>query len=96
MWRPLLPLFASALCGDFEGNLGALFSLRPGKPQTLEFVVTTPVQAPSSAFDLDGDGSLEVLFGSAQKSDSAWLFQRRPSGPKVEQLFGVPFLDCSC
>ncbi len=94
----LVSIFARAGngCADFGGQLGALFSVRPGPGPLLELLVMTPMQLPSSAFDLDGDGSLEVLFGSAQESDAAWLFQRTPSGPTLDELFRVPFLDCGC
>ena len=94
----LVSIFASAGtgCGDFEGNLGALFSVQPGSARRLVFVTTIPRQDPTSSFDLDGDASLEILFGSAKESDSAWLFRQTPAGPSVTELFGVPFLDCGC
>jgi len=86
-------------CGDFANRLVALFGIRKGTLAELELIDTPDVPEgvfPSSAFDLDADGSLELLFGSARDASTLLLWRKTASGPSISTLFNVPFLDCGC
>jgi ketosteroid isomerase-like protein len=83
-------------CGDFSGTLTALYGVRKGTQSELEYLGPGGTLPPSSAFDLDGDGSLEVLFGGTRDGAGAALWRKTPSGSSFDLLFVVPFLDCGC
>jgi hypothetical protein len=87
---------AGSGCGDFEGTLAAVYGVRAGSQAELEYLGPSGALPPSSAFDLDGDGSLEVLFGGTRDGSGARLWRKTPSGASFEALFDVPFLDCGC
>jgi hypothetical protein len=82
-------------CGDFYGSLSAVFTVRPDK--RLELINEPAALAPLAAFDLNADGTFEVLFAEAPKSDERLLWWRREArGGTLTRLFNVPFLDCPC
>jgi hypothetical protein len=81
-------------CGDFYGSLSAVFAMRPG--QRLELLDEPAALAPLAAFDLDGNGTFELLFAEAPKSDERLLWRREARGGTLTRLFNVPFLDCPC
>jgi hypothetical protein len=83
-------------CGDFEGVLTAVYTVRKGTQAELEYVGPGSALRPTSAFELDGDFSIRVLFGNARDSEGAQLWHRTSSGSSLETLFSVPFLDCGC
>ena len=83
-------------CGDFEGTLTALYAIRKGTADELQYLGPGSSLTPSSAFDLDADGSLELLYGNAHDGGGARLWRKTATGVSLEELFGVPFLDCGC
>jgi hypothetical protein len=82
-------------CGDFSGDIGALFGVRKGTTGVLELLDTLSADSPRSAFDLNGDGSYEVLFGTG--GDGALsLWHKSGKGSALDDLFSVPNFDCGC
>jgi hypothetical protein len=81
-------------CGDFYGSLSAVFIARPDKP--LELLDEPAALAPLAAFDLNADGSFELLFAEAPNSDERLLWRKQARGGVLTRLFNVPFLDCPC
>lgn len=83
-------------CGDFYGALSAVFVARAaGKPQ-LELVDEPSALEPLAVFDLDGDGSFEILFAPEPASDERSLWRSRAKGGSLMELFAIPNLDCPC
>jgi hypothetical protein len=86
-------------CGEFYGVLSAVFVPRPGSKTELN-VVAEPISPeplePLAAFDLDGNGSFEVLFAPGPGSDERLLWRREAKEPRPTELFTVPYFDCPC
>ena len=84
-------------CGDFYGELSALFAPRPGAPHELELVDEPNALEPLAAFTLAGSGSYELLFAPEPASDERSLWRRDERGrATLTELFTIPFLDCPC
>jgi hypothetical protein len=87
-------------CGEFTGDLTAFF--RVTGPEAAPRLVPLGDHAlgelalPVSAFDLDGDGHLEILFGPEGLREQRGLY--RWDGAKYQRvvLVGTPFNDCPC
>jgi hypothetical protein len=99
----LLHVAASAMpggCDGFVGELDAVFAVGPGESPKLT-VVGVPESAngstwtPESVFDLDGDGSLEILFGGGFSRTRA-LYAKGTKGYELRVLFEEPYFDCPC
>lgn len=97
-YAPLVSVFARSGngCGDFEGSLSALYRLRNETRNELELLDQPAAASPTTAFDLEGDGSLELLYDSSNLSDETLLWRKTAKGPALDTLFAVPFLDCPC
>jgi hypothetical protein len=94
----LLVLAAEAgeYCGGFGASASAIFGVEPsGKLSVLGVFMAEPL-APTSAFDLDGDGQLEILSGPEGLNRERALLRQRGSKVVRELLLSVPFLDCPC
>jgi hypothetical protein len=87
---------AGEYCGGFGASASAIFGVEPsGKLSVLGVFMAEPL-APTSAFDLDGDGQLEILSGPEGLNRERALLRRRGSKVVRELLLSVPFLDCPC
>lgn len=85
-------------CSSFTGVLTALFDVRPGAPPRLEHpaAIEAALVDPVSAFDLDGDGQLEILNVQAGISRFRHLIYRQGAGLVAPQLLRLPDLECPC
>jgi hypothetical protein len=75
-------------CGSFGGTLSATWELTGGK-LTLVGGPEPEVLVPSAATDVDGDGSLDLVFPESLLRKKNGVYQ----GPSKLQ---IPFLDCGC
>jgi len=94
----LLVLTAEAgqYCGGFGGGANAVFAVDPSGKLSVLGVFEGEQFAPQSAFDLDGDGQLEILSGPEGLERERALLRRRGAKVVRDLLFSVPFLDCPC
>jgi hypothetical protein len=83
-------------CNDFTGELSALFGVRAKTTGELELLATPDARNPASVFDLDGDGSFEVLFAPEPNSGGASLWRKGGTGGALQPLYAVPSFDCPC
>ena len=99
----LLHVAVSAMpggCDGFIGELDAVFEVGPGDTPKLTpvGVLESPngsTWTPESVFDLDGDGSLEILFGGGFSRTRA-LYAKGAKGFELRVLFEEPYFDCPC
>lgn len=91
----LLSGFRDEGCSDFSGALSAVFEVGAGSPPKLTLLGTLDREAaePVTAFDLDGDGHLEILNGSDKFRFSIHYDGK---GLDSKELLDVLNLDCPC
>ncbi|HTV23611.1 MAG TPA: nuclear transport factor 2 family protein [Polyangiaceae bacterium] len=87
---------AGQYCGEFGASANAVFALDASGKLTPRGVFEEEPFAPASAFDLDGDGQLEILSGPEGSRRERALLRRSGSKLVRDVLFAVPFLDCPC
>jgi len=85
----------------FSAGLTALFEQQG--PRTPLVVLAIPdalrdgfEHVPKAAFDADGDGSLEILFGPDGFFRERSVLGKRGQYHELEVLLRVPYLDCPC
>jgi hypothetical protein len=87
-------------CGSFGGDVTALYQLAgPAASPTrtlLSAMSYGDLAAPVSAFDLDGDGQLEILFGPEGWRKERGLYQLAGDAYDRFVLYQQPFHDCGC
>ncbi len=84
----LVTLRASRGCSEFEATLSAAWEIGGPAPKLVKEPDAQPL-LPSSAGDVDGDGSVEMIFDQGVLRSSGARYDR------WEQLV-VPYLDCGC
>jgi len=82
-------------CSDFSGALSAVFEVGAGSPPKLRLLGTLDREAaePVTAFDLDGDGHLEIMNGSEK---FRFLIHHDGKALGSKELLDVLNLDCPC
>lgn len=87
-------------CADPYGDLTAIFRLTgPDSAPRLALLSAMSYgerAAPLSAFDLDGDGTLEILFGPEGLRKERGLYQQAGDAYDRFVLAQQPFHDCGC
>jgi len=87
-------------CAEFGGDLTGLFRVggteAAPKLELLSAMSYGQLAAPLSAFDLDGDGNLEILFGPEGLRQERGLYQLAGDAYDRFVLWKQPFHDCPC
>ena len=95
-----LTLQAGYGCGSFEGSLWVLWEVT-GSLESLKWTLANdPANAlavtPKGVMDVDGDGSLELLFTGEGLDQSTGFIRLNGARYLQQQIIRVPYLDCPC
>ena len=85
-------------CSDFSASLNSVFRLDRAPREKLTWVADIEGEMfdPVSAFDIDGDGWLELLSLPVGLRRTRAVMYKTPDGFGSNTLWQVPFLDCPC